>query len=150
MLDERRARRLAVIFVLCAAGSLAALVGAQPTSYVRAYADAKFRDLNPAMTEGAQVAPLWGDPAKGPSAVLFKTKRGVTPLHTHSSDYHLAVIEGVMKHWIGGESEAAAPELGPGSYWYIRGSQPHADSCLSDVCVAFIKWEGKRDAMLTP
>ncbi len=150
MKHEHRARIVAVIFVLLAAACcLAALVFAQPRSYVRAYGDATFHDLNPAMTEGAQVAALWGDPGTGPSAVLFKMKRGVTPLHTHSSDYHLAVIEGTMKHWVDGESETAAPALGPGSYWYIRGSQSHADSCLSDVCVAFIKWEGKRDARLS-
>jgi len=129
--------------VTCA---LATLVLASGQSYVRSYRDAKFRDLNPAMTEGAQVAPLWGDPAIGPSAVLFKMKRGATPFHTHSSAYHLAVIEGAMKHWVEGESEAKAPELGAGGYWYIRGGQVHADSCLSDECVAFIKWEGKRDA----
>jgi quercetin dioxygenase-like cupin family protein len=139
--------------LLCAGTTAAALAWATwalatGQSYVREYSDAKFKDLNPAMTAGAQVAPLWGDPAAGPSAVLFKMKRGTTPLHTHSSDYHLVVLEGVMKHWVEGEMEGNAPQLERGSYWFIRGGQVHADSCLTDECVAFIKWEGKRDARL--
>jgi quercetin dioxygenase-like cupin family protein len=117
-------------------------------SYVREYRNAKFKDLNPAMTEGAQVARLWGDPDTAPSAVLFKMKKGVTPPHTHTSDYHLVVLQGAMKHWVEGESESKAPELGRGGYWFIRGGTVHADACLTDECVAFIKWEGPRDAKI--
>jgi hypothetical protein len=31
---------------------------------------------------------------------------------------------------------------------YGSASQAHADSCLTDECVVFVKWEGKRDAKL--
>ena len=117
-------------------------------SYVRRFEDADFRDLNPAMSPGAQAAVLWGDPKTGPSAVLFKMGRGATPLHTHTSTYHLVVVQGMMKHWVQGESEKAAPSLGPGSYWYIEGGRPHADSCLSEECIAFIRWDGRRDGHL--
>lgn len=37
------------------------------------------------------------------------------PFSDHSSDYHLAVLEGEMKHWPRGDQEAEAPVLGPGS-----------------------------------
>ena len=117
-------------------------------SYVRPFEGAEFHALNPAMSPGAQMAVLWGDPKTGPSAVLFKMGRGATPLHTHSSTYHLVVIQGTMKHWTRGESEEAAPSLGPGGYWYIEGGRAHADSCLSEECVAFIRWDGKRDGKL--
>ena len=117
-------------------------------SYVRRFEDAQFRALNPAMSPGAQAAILWGDPNTGPSAVLFQMGRGATPLHIHSSTYHLVVIQGTMKHWVRGESEDETPPLGPGSYWYIAGGRVHADSCLSEVCVAFIRWDGKRDGQL--
>jgi len=133
---------------LCAVCATATPLLAGEASFVKDYRDAKFRPLNSPMSAGAEVAVLWGDPNTGPSAVLFKMRKGATPLHTHSSDYHLAVIEGVMKHWVKGESEAAARELGPGSYWHIGGNVIHADSCLTDHCVAFIKWDGKRDGRI--
>jgi len=121
---------------------------ADAPSYVRRFEDADFRDLNPAMSPGAQAAVLWGDPKTGPSAVLFKMRRGATPLHTHTSTYHLVVVQGVMKHWVKGESEREAPSLNPGSYWFIEGGRPHADACLSEECIAFIRWDGRRDGHL--
>jgi hypothetical protein len=139
------ARALAAVSAVCA---LAAGSSASDGSYVRPYGEAKFKPLIPPMSAGAAAAPLWGDPASGPSALLFKMEKGATPLHIHSSDYHLVVIQRRMKHWVKGESEAAAAELGPGGYWHIRGNVVHADSCLSTVCVAFIKYEGKRDGKI--
>jgi hypothetical protein len=53
-----------------------------------------------------------------------------------------------MRHWGEGEQEAEAQPLGPGSYWRQPGLQVHGDSCLTDDCVMFIKWEGKRDGKL--
>jgi quercetin dioxygenase-like cupin family protein len=117
-------------------------------SYVRRFEDADFRDLNPAMSPGAQAAALWGDSKTGHSAVLFKMGRGATPLHFHTSTYHLVVVQGTMKHWVQGENEKDAAPLGPGSYWYIEGGKPHADSCLSEECIAFIRWDGRRDGHL--
>ena len=37
-------------------------------SYVRPFEGAEFHALNPAMSPGAQMAVLWGDPKTGPSA----------------------------------------------------------------------------------
>ena len=110
--------------------------------------DAKFVPLDPANPEEAQVAVLWGDPAKGPSSMLMRMKKTDGGLHYHSSTYDLVVLEGQMKHLGEGEKAAEAPPLGPGSYWHQPGLQAHADSCLTDECLMFIKWEGKRDAMV--
>ncbi|MGH9753150.1 MAG: cupin domain-containing protein [Blastocatellia bacterium] len=115
---------------------------------VTPFQDAKFAPLDPARPDGHQLAVLWGDPTKGPSAMLLKLKKLEGRLHLHSSDYHLVLLEGTMKHWAEGEQEADAKPLGPGSYWFQPGNQAHADSCLTDECLMFIKWEGKRDARL--
>jgi hypothetical protein len=94
------------------------------------------------------MAVLWGDPHTGPSAMLLTMQEGAVPLHVHSADYHLAVIEGQMKHWGPGEDASHAPALGPGSYWFQPGGQAHADACLSPTCVMQIVWSGPRDARL--
>jgi hypothetical protein len=68
-------------------------------------------------------------------------------LHYHTEDYELVLLQGRMKHTLDGQTEAAAPELGPGSYWRQPKMQPHTDTCLSEVCLIFITWSGKRDAL---
>jgi quercetin dioxygenase-like cupin family protein len=112
---------------------------------VTPFQDAKFAPVDLAQPDGAQMAVLWGDPGKGPSAMLLKFKKGSNSLHLHSSDYHLVVIQGTMKHWKEGNQEADAESLSPGSYWFQPGNQAHAGSCLTDECIMFVKWEGKRD-----
>ena len=51
-----------------------------------------------------------------------------------------------MRHWLEGQVVEQGPVLGPGSYWFQPGMKAHGNSCLSDVCVMFIQWSGKRDA----
>jgi hypothetical protein len=58
------------------------------------------------------------------------------------------VIQGTMRHRVKGEKESDAKPMGPGSYWFQPGNEAHGDSCVTDECVMFIKWEGKRDAKL--
>jgi quercetin dioxygenase-like cupin family protein len=106
---------------------------------------AKFTPLDPAHPSGAQFAVLSGDPMKGASAMLVKFKKGVSSLHYHSSDYHLALVRGTMKHWAEGEHEEDAEPLQPGSYWFQPGNLPHADACLTDECLAFVYWLDTRD-----
>ena len=107
--------------------------------------DAKYVPIDPAQPDLAQIAVLRGDPNSGPNSMLMKMKKYQGALHYHSSDYELVVVEGRMRHWFEGQVEAQTPELGPGSYWFQPKMQPHADSCLSDTCVMFITWSGKRD-----
>jgi len=108
---------------------------------------AKFAPLDPAHPSGNQFSALWGDPMKGPSAMLVKFKKGVSSLHYHSSDYHLAVLQGTMKHWAEGQREVDAKPLEPGSYWFQPANLSHADACLTDECLAFVYWLDKRDFM---
>lgn len=107
---------------------------------------AAFKLLDPARPAGPQVAVLRGDPDSGPSSVLMKFPKLTSRVHSHTSDYDLVVVAGTMKHWQAGESEASSAVLGPGSYWFQPGGQPHVDRCLSDECLLYVQWNGKRDS----
>lgn len=125
-----------------------ALAAEAPREVVVPFEEARFVPLDPARPEGPAMAVLRGDPDHGPSDMLLKLKKGGGRLHVHTSDYHLVLLQGTMKHWFAGESEEGAKPLGPGSYWFQPGNQAHADSCLTDECLMFIKWDGKRDGRL--
>jgi quercetin dioxygenase-like cupin family protein len=146
---KRRYSKLLVVIMVCSLAVFAAGVHADDKKQmvVTPFQDAKFVPLDPAQPDVAQIAVLWGDPAKGPSAMMLKLKKYGGSFHYHTSDYHLTLLQGMMKHWAEGEREADAKPLGPGSYWFQPGNQAHGDSCLTDECLMFIKWEGKRDAI---
>jgi len=112
--------------------------------------EARFAPVDPSRPDGAQMAVLWGDPATGPSSMLMTFAKGGGVMHVHSSDYHLVLLEGSMHHSVPGEDPVKRKALGPGSFWYQPGEQPHADSCLTDECTMFIQWAGKRDARRSP
>jgi hypothetical protein len=109
--------------------------------------DAQFIPIDPSQPDLAQIAVLRGDPNTGPSSMLMRMRKMSGVLHYHTADYELVLIQGRMKHTLEGQAEQAAPELGPGSYWHQPKMQPHADTCLSEVCLMFITWSGKRDAI---
>jgi len=148
-LKQRHSKAL-VVLTACALAGLVVAAGAdvRKRMIVTPFQDARFVPVDPTRPEGSQLAVLSGDPAKGPSAMLLKFKKGSNPLHIHTSDYHLVVVQGTMKHWEEGEQEATAKPLGPGSYWFQPGNRAHAGSCLTDECIMFVKWEGKRDSRL--
>ncbi|MGL5928514.1 MAG: cupin domain-containing protein [Dermatophilaceae bacterium] len=107
---------------------------------------AEFAPLNPDQPGGPQVSVLWGNTQTGPSAALFRFPKGYGgKFHTHTADYHLALIDGTMKHWGERQSEAAVRPLGRGSYWFQPGGQVHSDQCLTEYCIAFVKFEGPID-----
>lgn len=110
--------------------------------------DARFVPADPARPDGAQIAILRGDPDTGPSDILIKMKKTDGRLHVHSSDYRLIVLSGRMKHWTPAEDPAESRVLEAGSYWFQPGNDPHGDACLTDECLMFITWSGKRDGRL--
>ena len=124
------------------AGSLAASKGAM---IITPLSKAQFQPVDPKQPQGAQIAVLRGDPASGPSSMLMRQVRGTSAMHVHSSDYDLVLIKGQMKHWSPDQVERDATVLGPGSYWFQPGNEPHAGSCLSDECLMYVQWNGKRD-----
>jgi quercetin dioxygenase-like cupin family protein len=140
--------RAIFLLVACTAfGFTAGIFAASgPQMIVTPIEGVEFEPMDPARPAAAQIAVLRGDPASGPSAMLMKFGKGDGRLHVHSSDYDLVVLKGEMKHWQSGETAATAKVLGPGSYWFQPGNQPHADSCLSDHCLMYVQWSGKRDS----
>lgn len=121
---------------------------ADQTMIVTAFDDVTFVPIVKSRPDGPQIGVLRGNPDEGPSDMILKMPKGPGTLHTHTADYHLTIISGEMKHWDASSEEANARVLGPGSYWFQPGGEPHADSCLSGECVMFIHWAGKRDGQL--
>lgn len=150
LLSIPRSRRfqLCSLAIACTLAGFALGASTNRSMVVTGFQDARFVPINRDRQDGPQLAVLWGDPASGPSAMLLKFAKGPGRMHVHTSDYHLVVLQGMMKHWAKGGQEANAEPLGPGSYWFQPGSEAHADACLSDECVMFIKWSDKRDAMV--
>ena len=141
----------------CLLVALASLLAACGSSSVRQQAEgmivvpieaARFVPVDPASPNGTQVAVLSGDPESGPSAMLMRLKKGGGTPHVHSSDYQLVVLQGTMKHLGKAQAVADGKPLNPGSYWYQPGGKAHADPCLTDECLLFIVWSGKRDGRI--
>jgi len=141
---------LMALAVLCTivGFALGALAASGERMIVVPRTGANFVPLDAANPASARIAILRGDPATGPSAMLMQFGKATGRLHVHSSDYQLVVLEGTMKHWATGQAEADTPPLERGSYWYQPGNEAHADSCLTESCLMFISWAGKRDGRL--
>ncbi len=144
--------RVLALGAVCVATGFAAGILAAPVKKMAVVPieQAQFMPVNPSRPDGPQLAVLWGDAATGPSSMLLRFARTDGTPHVHSSDYHLVVLEGTMKHWGEGQSQAEVKPLAPGSYWFQPGEEVHADACLSDECLMFVQWAGKRDARLAP
>ena len=138
------------LVAVCSACSILAPAKPHREPVATSFQEARFVPDNPRQPDGPRIAVLWGDPATGPSAMFLELKKMTLPLHTHTADYHLVVIEGAVKHWGESGSEAEAKVLGPGSYWFQPGGKVHGDACLTDRCVVHIVWAGPRDAKLAP
>jgi len=95
--------------------------------------------------EGAQQAPLWGDPTKEAHGILYKWPAGTkVPLHTHTFGDRGVVVSGTMTLAVDG---APAKKLPPGSYFSMAGGTKHETGCEDGApCVFFIEREGMFDA----
>jgi quercetin dioxygenase-like cupin family protein len=109
----------------------------------------KYAPLDPS-NPGPELAVVTGDLQKG-GGFFLKLPPGTKPgLHTHTSDYHAVVISGAPRHWLPGEDKKAKP-LGPGSYWFQPGNQPHGDECTgTEPCVLYLVVAGAFDFTPTP
>ena len=111
---KRRYRKMLMVGAVCGIAGLAANVRADDKKQVAktSFQDAKFVPIDPARPDGPQLAVLWGDPEKGPSAMLLKFKKGGGRLHIHTSDYHLVVLQGTMSHWVKGRAGVGCEAAG--------------------------------------
>ena len=139
---------LLMALFLASNGSTSTAATPDRSMIVKAFDEVNFVPIINSRPDGPQIGVLRGDPDKGPSDMLLKMPRGPGTLHTHTADYHLTIISGEMKHWDPSASESQVRPLGPGSYWFQPGGEVHADSCISDECVMFIHWSGRRDGQL--
>ena len=139
---------LAITMSIVFLGSLAFAQEKAPTAQGAAvpFDAMEFTPLDPARPAGPAIAILAGDPDTGPSSMLMRLPRFQGRLHFHSHDYECVVVAGRVRHWVDGEKEAAVPDLGPGSYWRQPRLKLHGDSCLSEECLLFLRWDGPRDA----
>ena len=91
-----------------------------------------------------KAAPVYGDTFKSAHGTLLKMpSRFVSPVHTHSEDYHAVVVNGVVSNGLPGAPDVP---LAAGSHWFQKGNEAHITKCLSSTeCLFFITQEGKFD-----
>lgn len=142
-LSQLFSRRSAAVLAFTLLGLGANVVSAAgPEMIVKPFEALQWSPLKPGEP---QISPVRGNPEREASAIVMKMGRGAFPMHTHTANYHLVVVKGVMKHWGADGSQKTAPPMKPGSYWYQPAGQAHGDACESKECVWFITFDGVRD-----
>jgi hypothetical protein len=88
----------------------------------------------------AELAPLWGDRAKGEAGTYLRVPAGFhATLHYHTADYWAIVIKGEWRHWVPSTGEGRGVRLLPGAFWTQIKDQPHDDRCVSKTpCIIFL------------
>ena len=107
-------------------------------------ADVKWSDV-PGMT-GLQIAPVEGDPAKGPSHFFLKFTGGfAAPLHHHSANHSGTVVAGTLALTVDGKEQ----KLPPGSFFAFKGKTKHETRCEAGAdCVLSMDVRGKWDVVM--
>jgi hypothetical protein len=85
---------------------------------------------------GVMMAPISGNPTKGPHAAFVKLPGGMkNPLHSHSPNLKQVIVSGT---WIEGADEASAKEYPAGSYVFTPGGWTHYSACKEGAdCIFF-------------
>lgn len=112
------------------------------------FAEEMLVPVNPANPAGPAIGVLRGDPQTGASDMLMRLPKGPIPMHAHTHDYALMVIEGQIQHWGLEGSQDSAELLGPGSYWFQPRGVAHAHNCVSEFCLVSVHWSGPQDVWL--
>lgn len=96
-------------------------------------------------TPGVQIAPLQGDPGKGPSHFLLKFSGGFSaPVHHHTANHYVTVVAGTLVLTVDGKER----KLGAGSYFSFSGKKRHATRCEAGPdCVLAMDARGKWDVV---
>lgn len=80
---------------------------------------------------GISFAPAYGDWQTERHGKFIRFDPGVeVPMHTHSNGYYGVVLEGRLTNPYAGEDDA--PEMGPGTHWYVPGEVEHSNTCVSE------------------
>jgi quercetin dioxygenase-like cupin family protein len=144
-----RSLRLALLFVLGLAGSLAlAQAPAQEQALTRTARDAqlKWGPCPPFLPKGCAIAVLHGDPAKENADLFFKVPaKSTIPLHWHTSAERMVLVAGELHVTYDGQKTAV---LKPGTYAYGPPKVPHQGYCASTgACILFIAFVSPLDAV---
>jgi hypothetical protein len=141
-----------IVIAAIALGSFAVLAGekaaekpaAAPSFTITALKDQKWQPLDPKNAGGPQIAVVWGDPTKGPHALLLKLPAGFkSGVHAHTADYASIVVQGAPTH---GNTEADAKPQAVGTTWTQTGKQMHFNSCTGkEDCILFVSNAGVFD-----
>lgn len=111
------------------------------------YEDLKFSPLG----EGSpvEVALLWGDPAKGPAAVMIRFPEGYQePWHSHASTYHAVLVKGEFTTR-SKDNGATTGVVGPGAYLVQPGGKVHSEvNAGKGELVALVYFDGPVDFVL--
>jgi quercetin dioxygenase-like cupin family protein len=109
-------------------------VHAQELPTLRKMSENKFAPV-PGLPSCAQGAVQSGDPAKGPSIILFKASAGCRiPWHWHTAVENVMLVSGSVKI----ESNNGKPAvIGPGGYAMLPGKHVHQFTCTSP-CSGFV------------
>lgn len=95
--------------------------------------------------QGVQLAPLQGDPAKGPSHFFLKFAPGFSaPVHHHTANHFVTVVSGTLVLSVDGREQ----KLPAGSYFAFSGRKKHATRCEAGAdCVLAMDVRGKWDVV---
>ncbi len=99
--------------------------------------DVQWGDAPPDFPKGANLAVLFGDPAKaGPFAMRFKMPDGykIAP-HWHSQDEQLTILSGTFVLHMGDTMDAPAHELTVGGFHFLPAKAHHAAEARGEVIV---------------
>ena len=98
-----------------------------------------------------EIALLWGNPAKGPAALLVRFPEGYSePWHSHSSTYRSVLIKGEMQSRSKDTALDSLTVFEPGSYLVQPGDQIHSEvNAGKGSMVAFVYFEGPVDFILS-
>lgn len=109
-------------------------VHAQDMGVQRKLSENKFAPL-PGMPACVMSAVEHGDPAKGPSTIVFKATAGCKiPWHWHTPNEQVMIVSGSAKVEMKGGSTAV---LGPGGFAHMPSKHVHQFTCTS-ACTAFV------------
>ncbi|HZL69640.1 MAG TPA: cupin domain-containing protein [Candidatus Limnocylindrales bacterium] len=107
-------------------------------------ANIKWSDV-PGMAD-VQIAPLDGDPGKGPSHFFLKFAGGfAAPIHHHTANHFVTVVTGTLVLTIEGKEH----RLPAGSYFSFSNKTKHTTRCeTGKECILAMDVRGKWDVVL--
>ncbi len=121
--------------------SLSSAWGANPksTSIVVDASSLKWKEAMP----GVSIAPVQGDPERGPSHFFLKYASGLkTPTHHHTPDHYVTLVSGSLTLTVDGSDH----KLTPGSLFALTHKAVHVVVCAEGSdCLMSVDARGKWD-----